>query len=216
MNANIKNKIKLTVLLLITALPITMATLSFRSATESDDASATSNKGHLINPPADITALVMQNENGQRVFTNFEQEIAALPEGQEYEIRPWLLLYVTANECESNCRERIHSLQQLHIALGKNIQRVRRYYLHASELPIPTDVAEYFRAEFPSMGIAYSDALALEGNMKAAGIELSLASQSYILLVDPVGNVMMYYTDENTAKDIITDLETLLKYSSLG
>ena len=80
MNANIKNKIKLTVLLLITALPITMATLSFRSATESDDASATSNKGHLINPPADITALVMQNENGQRVFTNFEQEIAALPE----------------------------------------------------------------------------------------------------------------------------------------
>ena len=66
------------------------------------------------------------------------------------------------------------------------------------------------------MGIAYSDALALEGNMKAAGIELSLASQSYILLVDPVGNVMMYYTDENTAKDIITDLETLLKYSSLG
>jgi hypothetical protein len=126
------------------------------------------------------------------------------------------LLYVTANECETSCKERIHYLQQLHIALGKNIQRVRRYYLHASEQPIPTDIAEYFRAEFPSMGIAYSDAEALEQNMQAAGVNLPLSSESYIVLVDPVGNVMMYYTDENTAEDIMIDLETLLKYSSLG
>lgn len=216
MDANLKSKIKLTVLLLVTAVPIIMATLSFRTAIDSGAITATANKGHLINPPADITALVMNDQNGQPVFKNFEEEIASLPEGQEYEIRPWLLLYVTANECEAGCKERIHYLQQLHIALGKNIQRVRRYYLHASEQPIPTDIADYFRAEFPSMGIAYSNAAALEQNMKAAGVDLTLSSQSYIVLVDPVGNVMMYYTDENTAEDIMTDLETLLKYSSLG
>jgi cytochrome oxidase Cu insertion factor (SCO1/SenC/PrrC family) len=158
----------------------------------------------------------MSDMNGQPVFKNFEEEIASLPAGQEYEIRPWLLLYVTANECETRCKEQIDYLQQLHIALGKNIQRVRRYYLHASDQPIPTDIAEYFRAGFPSMGIAYSNAEALEQNMQAAGVDMTLSSQSYIVLVDPVGNVMMYYTDENTAEDIMTDLETLLKYSSLG
>ncbi|MES3006566.1 MAG: hypothetical protein V4751_02225 [Pseudomonadota bacterium] len=216
MNANLKNKIKLTVLLLITALPVTMATLSFRSATDSGEVSATSNKGHLINPPADITALVVQDQNDDPVFRNFEETIASLPEDQEYEIRPWLLLYVTANQCEASCKERIHYMQQLHVTLGKDMQRVRRYYLHASDQAIPTDIADHFRVEFPSMGIAYSNAAALEQNMKAAGVELTLTSESYIVLVDPVGNVMMYYTDENTPQDIMTDLETLLKYSSLG
>ncbi|MDP1931711.1 MAG: hypothetical protein Q8L60_09665 [Gammaproteobacteria bacterium] len=209
------NKIKLTVLLLITALPVSLATLSFKSAIENGDVSATSNKGNLILPPADITALAMHHADGQPVFLNFEEEIASLGD-EEYEIRPWLLLYVTGSECDAKCQERIHYMQQLHIALGKNIQRVRRYYLHASDEPIGPENAQIFESQFPSMGIAYSEREVLELNMASAGVELSLASQSYIVLVDPVGNVMMYYTDEQTAEDIMADLETLLKYSSLG
>lgn len=216
MNDNVKSKIKLAVLLLITALPVSLATLSFKSATESGDPeAATSNKGELILPPADITALAMHHENGDPVFRNFEEEIAGLGD-EEYEIRPWLLLYVTGNECADACQERIHYMQQLHIALGKNIQRVRRYYLHTSETPISAEVTQLFRDEFPSMGVAFSDQEVLQQNMRNAGVELSLASESYIVLVDPVGNVMMYYTDEHTAEDIMSDLETLLKYSSLG
>lgn len=215
MSENVKSKIKLAVLLLITALPVSLATLSFKSAIESGDIAATANKGHLILPPADITALAMRHENGEPVFRNFEEEIASLGD-EEYQIRPWLLLYVTGSECAEACGERIHYMQQLHIALGKNIQRVRRYYLHASETPISPEVTRLFQTEFPSMGVAFSAREVFEQNMREAGVEFSLASQSYIVLIDPVGNVMMYYTDEHTAEDIMSDLETLLKYSSLG
>lgn len=216
MSPETKNKLKLTFLLLITALPVSLATFSFKSAIENGEIAATSNKGHLINPPADISALDMRDGEGNPAFRSFEEEIASLADTQEYEIKPWLLVYVTASQCNDACKQRVHLLQQLHIALGKNIQRVRRYYLNAGDNVIAPELATLFREDFPSMGIAYSQATTLENNMREAGVELSLREQDYVILIDPVGNVMMYYTDEHSAEDIMADLETLLKYSSLG
>jgi cytochrome oxidase Cu insertion factor (SCO1/SenC/PrrC family) len=57
---------------------------------------------------------------------------------------------------------------------------------------------------------------ARKSELAASGVSVELDSKSYVLLVDPVGNVMMYYTQEHTAEEIMTDLETLLRYSSLG
>jgi len=216
MSPETKNKLKLTFLLLITALPVSLATMSFKSATDTGEITATSNKGRLINPPADISALDMRDSEGNPAFRSFEEEIATLADSEEYEIKPWLLVFVTAQQCATACEERLHYLQQLHIALGKNIQRVRRYYLNAAGQPLNIETATRFREDFPSMGIAFSDAITLETNMREAGAQLSLREQDYVLLIDPVGNVMMYYTDEQSAEDIMTDLEKLLKYSSLG
>jgi len=216
MDANLKNKLKLTFLLLITALPVSLATFSFRDAIEEGALSSTVNKGNLINPPADISALAMRDLEGKPVFKTFEEEIAALAPGEEYEIKPWLMIYVNGANCDASCEERIHYLQQLHIALGKNIQRVRRYYLNTDMAPFPEQTATYFREEYPSMGLAYTEQETLRQNMLAAGVTLDPATQSYVLLIDPVGNVMMYYTEEHTPEEIMTDLETLLRYSSLG
>jgi len=216
MTPELKSKLKLTFLLLITALPVTMATLSFNSADNNDVSSATSNKGTLINPPADISALAMHDVDNNPVFKSFEDVIAALPNDQEYEIQPWLMVYVNADECADVCKERIHILKQLHIALGKNTQRVRRYYLNASDRAIAPSITELFRNEYPSMGVAQSDRALLSANLIEAGTDIDLSTQAYVILVDPVGNVMMYYTADKEAEDIMSDLETLLKYSSLG
>ncbi len=216
MDATLKNKLKLTFLLLITALPVSLATFSFRDAIEEGSQSGTVNKGHLINPPADISALAMRDLEGLPAFKTFEEEIAALAPGEEYEIKPWLMVYVNGADCDASCEDRIHYLQQLHIALGKNIQRVRRYYLNTDMAPFSEETAAHFRETYPSMGLAYTDKQTLRENMQAAGVTLDPATQSYVLLIDPVGNVMMYYTEEHTPEDIMTDLETLLRYSSLG
>src|SRR5690606_9566910 len=143
-----------------------------------------------------------------------EEVVGVSPD--EYEARPWLMVYVNGSDCEAQCQERLHYLRQLHIALGKDIQRVRRYYLHASDAPLTEANAAHFEATFPSMGIAYSNAEALTRNLLEAGVDLSLETEDYVLFVDPVGNVMMYYTREQTPQDIMSDLEHLLKYSSLG
>lgn len=214
MNESTKSKLKLSALLLIVALPVTLASVSFRSAINGG-LGGTANNGTLISPPVDITALDMRDSEGALVFRSFEEEVAGVAV-DDYQPRPWLMVYVNGSECEEQCLERLHFLRQLHVALGKDIQRVRRYYLHASEAPITEANASHFETEFPSMGIAYSNADALTRNLQEAGVDLSLETEDYVLFVDPVGNVMMYYTREQTPQEIMSDLEHLLKYSSLG
>lgn len=214
MNESTKSKLKLTALLLVVALPITLASVSFRSAIDGGLGS-TANNGTLILPPMDISGLDMRDDKGVVVFRSFEEEVQGV-NPDDYQPRPWLMVYVNGSDCEAACKERLHFLRQLHVALGKDIQRVRRYYLHASEQPIAEATAAHFEAEFPSMGIAYSNAETLTQNLRAAGVELSLDTEDYILFVDPVGNVMMYYTKEQTPQEIMSDLEHLLRYSSLG
>jgi hypothetical protein len=216
MNSALRSKLKLAFLLLIAFVPITMATFAFRAATESGFFSSTVNNGNFILPPADIADLDMRNAQGELVFRSFEEVLQSLQNDDDYEIQPWLMVYVNAGDCEEACRERIFYLRQLHIALGKNTQRVRRYYLHASDVAIAQDTADYFREEFPSMGIAYSDARLIQQQLGAKGVNIDLSLDTYVFFVDPVGNVMIYYDKTHTTQDIKSDLDRFLKYSSLG
>lgn len=212
-----RSKFKLAFLLLITFVPITMATFAFRAATESGGfGSGTVNKGNFILPPADITDLTMADARGAPMFTSFEEFVATLESEDDYVAQPWLVIYVNAGACDAVCEERVFYLRQMHITLGKNIERVRRYYLHADTAPIAQQTASHFRQEFPSMGIAYSPAQQLQQNLAANGVEIDLQTDDYVFFVDPVGNVMMYYDASHSIEDIKTDLDRLLKHSSLG
>lgn len=211
-----RSKLKLAFLLLVAFVPITMATFAFRAATDSGFFASTVNKGNFILPPADIADLDMRDAQGELVFRSFEEILASLENDDDYETQPWLMVYINGGACEEACRERIFYLRQLHIALGKHTQRVRRYYLHASHEPIPQNTADYFREEFPSMGIAFSDASVIQQRLAEKGVDIDLSTGTYVFFVDPVGNVMMYYDKTHRTEDIKSDLDRLLKYSSLG
>ncbi|ALO44725.1 hypothetical protein [Pseudohongiella spirulinae] len=211
-----RSKIKLAFLLLVAFVPITLATFAFRNAGEGGFLSGTVNKGFLINPPADITDLDMRTADGSPIFKSFEEIIALLESDDDYEAQPWHIVYVNTQDCEETCRERVHLLRQMHITLNKNTPRVRRYYLHAATEDLTDPTAQHFRAEFPSMGVAFGNAGIIQNNLSAKGLNLQLADDNYIFFVDPVGNVMMYYTSEHSIADIKADLEKLLRHSSLG
>jgi len=211
-----RSKLKLAFLLLIAFVPITLATFAFRAATESGAFTSTVNKGNLISPPADITDLQMLDPGGQPLFRSFEAVVAALENDDDYQVQPWLMVYVNNGECESACRQRVHLLRQMHITLNKNSPRVRRYYLHAGDGSLTETTAAHFREEFPSMGIAFGSARDIESNLAAKNLALDLGEDDYVFFVDPVGNVMMYFTSEHSIEEIKSDLERLLKYSSLG
>ncbi|MEX0739259.1 MAG: hypothetical protein WD071_07950 [Pseudohongiella sp.] len=212
-----RSKLKLAFLLLIAFVPITMATFAFRAATESGGfGGGTVNKGNFILPPADITDLGMSDADGAPMFSSFEEFVATLESEEDYDAQPWLMVYVNAGACDEVCEERVFYLRQLHITLGKNVERVRRYYLHADTAPIAQSTATHFRQEFPSMGIAYSSVALLQENLAAKGVNIDLSADDYVFFVDPVGNVMMYYDGSHTTDDIKTDLDRLLRHSSLG
>lgn len=216
MNAETKNKVKLAILMLAAILPITFATVSFRNAMEDGGFGGDLNKGVLINPPADISALDMSDEEGRPMFRVFEDVIAELASDDDYEIQPWMMVYLSASECNETCLNKLHELRQLHVALGKDITRVRRYFLNATNHELGGENRQKFRDEYPSMGVAHGDYQNIRKNLSLNGATLNLPAEDYILFVDPVGNVMMYYSADKTAQDIMSDLETLLRHSSLG
>lgn len=211
------SKMKLAFLLLIAFVPITLASFAFRAATDAGLFSGeTVNKGILINPPVDISELALEDEKNDEVFLTFEERVADIPDPDDYETAPWLILYVNNGDCAESCRERVHLLRQMHVTLNKNMPRVRRYFVQSHTGEVNEALATHFRDEFPSMGVVKGDASTMAAALAPREINVDLNSEDIIFFVDPVGNVMMYYTEEHDVAEIKEDLERLLRLSSLG
>jgi len=217
MQETTRSRIKAAILLLAVFVPITLASFAYRSATGPGGFSGFGgavNKGNLIMPPADVMDLDMRDASGQPVMESFEDIIARLPDPDDYNARPWSIVYLNSGACESACRERVHLLRQMHVALNKNQERVTRYYLNIAG-EVPQETLQHLQTEFPGLGIAFTDAVAAQQKLAARDVDVTLRD-GLIFFVDPVGNVMMYYDDSHPIEDIKADLDRLLAYSSLG
>jgi hypothetical protein len=212
-----KNKLKLTFLLLIVTLPISLATWTFATR-EYRGVTATTNKGVLVVPVLDITTLNLRNGAGEPAYLPFDELVEGVST-EDYEPRPWQLLYLGAPECDDSCVERLYFLRQLHVRLGREFERVERVYVQVSDAPgvLPPATAAFIAEQQPDMKVAYASEAALEDALRATlPTGADPVSQHYIYVADPVGNVMLYFTPENTPEEILSDLDTLLDNSSLG
>lgn len=210
-----RTRIKAAALILMVVIPITLATWVFQMAVESGALLGTTNNGNLINPPVDITALDMRDEQGELQFRSFEERIQEV-NADDYVPDPWLMVMVSARPCGDDCLERVRGLRQLHITLGGDMPRLRRYFLHAQPSPLPDGLRSRFREDFPSMGLSFGDSQRIESGLSDGGVALDLQEDLYVFIVDPVGNVMMYYDSSHDLQEIQEDLERLLEFSSLG
>lgn len=210
-----RTRIKAVALILMVVVPITLATWVFQMAMDSGVLLSTTNNGNLINPPVDVTALDMRDEEGEMQFRSFEERIQEV-DADDYVPDPWLMVIVSARPCGEDCLERVTGLRQLHITLGGDMPRVRRYFLHAQSSPLPEALRNRFRNDFPSMGLSFGDSQRIESALSDGGVALDLQQDLYVFIVDPVGNVMMYYDSSHGLEEIQEDLERLLEFSSLG
>jgi hypothetical protein len=210
-----RTRIKAAALILMVVIPITLATWAFQAAMEAGDLFGTTNNGHLINPPLDVTALDMRDEQGELQFRSFEDRIQGI-DADDYVPEPWLMVMVSARPCETECLDRVRGLRQLHATLGGDMPRLRRYFLHAQPSALPDDLRSRFRGDFPSMGLSFGDGQRMEAALSEGGVTLNLQEDLYVFVVDPVGNVMMYYDSSHDLEEIQEDLERLLEFSSLG
>lgn len=211
-----KDKLKLTLLLVTIILPISLATLSFYLY-QGRGVGATTNNGVLISPIVDITEFALENLDGTVAFQSFEALVAEV-DAVDYEPRPWSLIFLGTDNCDERCGDRLFYLRQLHRLLGADEGRVARYYVNAGESKtFEVNTQSMFNEAFPALKKVYSRTDILL-NMLAAIIPegVNPITDHYIFVADPLGNVMMYFTPENTPDEILEDLEKLLDRSSLG
>lgn len=210
-----KDKIKLVAILVGIILPVLSATVFFMLI-QGDNLLATNNKGHLIQPVMDVTVLGME-EDGLPVYVPFDDYVAGVDPG-EYVPRTWGVIYLGTQDCNESCRERLGFLRALQVRLSADASRVTRYYLYEGGA-LGEDTRSYFGQALPQMRVT-TTALdlndVLHENIDSLAPDVSPVNEHYIFVVDPVGNVMLYFTPENTPEEILSDLETLLDQTSLG
>lgn len=152
------------------------------------------NYGELIEPQRPMPSLNLHTLHGQEI------SLSSLK-------GTWTLVTLSGDTCDKICQQQIHDLRQIRLALGEDMYYVKRLLVLSN--PYPAD-------EFLDLIAEYPDMLVIAGNDTAFKEFLSTfenpdaANSKGIYIIDPMGNLMMHYSSETKAKDILDDMERLL------
>ena len=180
------SRTKLLIIISMSFGPIFAAYIVFYNFPELAPTSRT-NEGTLINPPF---------QGGEIVSTN----------------NKWTLIVAVEPRCDAVCEEVLHLSRQIHISLGKNTPRVQRVIVTRGSLS--EDFLTYLKNEHGSTEIV--DIKGSEFEDQLQHVIGASPLQSMVFLMDPNGNVMMYYPPEKAGKPMLKDLKHLLKLSNIG
>jgi hypothetical protein len=120
----------------------------------------------------------------------------------------WILLLPENLPCAAACEERLVGLRQVHVAMGKHQPRIQRAVFVLSGTPDPT-----YLARLPDVVWLQGDKV--RAKLQAAS-DAGTTPTQHIYLIDPLGNLFMRYPVNADLKDLVKDLERLLKASRIG
>ncbi len=131
----------------------------------------------------------------------------------EYLRGKWTLVYIGGSSCTALCAEDFYKMRQVRLAQGENMDRVQRLFLFTdgdSRLPAALD-------DYPKMDVAILPRQAGETFLSQFIVDNTGPGKAErIYVVDPLGNLMMYYYPDAEPKGMLKDLQRLLKVSSIG
>jgi hypothetical protein len=121
--------------------------------------------------------------------------------------RKWTMLYVQRGACEAACLKRLYDMRQVRTALDRDMDRVQRVLLAGTDC---CDMQQLHEKHPDLVAVPLSGAL--EPLLKL----LPEPDSQRIYLVDPLGNVMMFYAADTPAKGLLEDMKRLLRLSQIG
>ena len=159
------------------------------------------NHGEILNPIVHIASFKLKDENNDLV-----------PEGDlTYK---WRLISFLGKDCDEQCETRLYDTRQIHTLLAKDQHRLMRMFVHLE--PAGDPLIKLIEQTHPNVIHVNGDADtiidALGANVReGTGI---MNNETYIM--DPMGNVMMRFTQDQPNKEFLYDLKKLLKASQIG
>lgn len=135
----------------------------------------------------------------------------------------WTFLVPGKESCGVDCEKLLYFTRQIHLAMGKELGRIRRFYVSdyamsetafdvdtlSDKRPAPSDFEPYMDVEQRGM-----KTFTLPSDRHANLFAETYDDPTTWYLVDPAGWIMMSYNSEISYKQVIADLKFLLKNSS--
>ncbi|MCU7803881.1 MAG: hypothetical protein KZQ92_15850 [Candidatus Thiodiazotropha sp. (ex Lucinoma borealis)] len=156
------------------------------------------NNGTLITPPRPVESLILQTAEGTPFDWQTLQDM-------------WSMTLVSEGGCDAACIEALIKVRQIRRATAANRQRIARILILLPDAD--------GRLATPNLEGLEGTQLLIADKHQRTAIEslfpLQLSEQAIpIFLIDPRGDLMMVHdTTINTSKQILQDLEKLLKAS---
>ena len=208
MKFRLSPRLALVVIAAMFILPLAVAWMMYSGAIEYRPGT-TRNLGQLVQPPVPIAW-----ENDIELLSTDTISSGADPDVSGLNGH-WVILHTIEDPCQAGCVDAVTALRQVHRASGRNQNRIRLALL----LPQANDqeLASQFREIYPSFDLVRQTndefLLALEGIARSLSDSGAVYGNSY--LVDPLGNIMMFYEAGSDPNDLKKDLKRLLTWSKL-
>lgn len=158
------------------------------------------NRGTLIEPARPLPAASLPTPAGT-------------PTGPDFLRGKWSLVLIVGEHCDARCRATLEELRRVRLALERDGSRVRRVLLGQPGCCAEGEVGP----PAADLTVAWLDegaGTALAARFAADGAPL--ADGGRVWLVDPLGNLMLTYAPGSDLKDLLKDLEKLLRLSHIG
>ncbi len=120
----------------------------------------------------------------------------------------WLLVYSNSSPCEEACEYALLTLRQSRLMLGKEMDRLLRVFLHGNT---PPDTVFIAKEHAGLITLRDSSLSGLLDNKRPA----ELTAGGYFL-IDPLGNLVMYFRPDIDPSEMVEDIKRLLKLSRIG
>lgn len=159
------------------------------------------NHGEILEPIVHIKDFGLKDDNGEII-------------PQDKLTYKWRFISILRSGCDEQCARRLYDTRQIYTSLGKYRHRVSRMFIHLEppDESLKTLIDETHPGVIHVNGDAVEIRQALGENIRDdSGID---NNETYIM--DPMGNVMMRFTQEQPNKDFLYDMRKLLKASQIG
>jgi hypothetical protein len=120
----------------------------------------------------------------------------------------WLLVYANASTCDEECRGALYMLRQSRLMLGNDMHRLLRVFLRGPAVPDRVFIEE----QHPGLAVVEDRNMA---ELLEARRPRELAPGGFFL-VDPLGNLVMYFPSDIDPGEMVEDIQQLLDLSRIG
>ena len=161
----------------------------------------TTNAGTLVAPARPLTIAGLAGANGE-------------PLSPEQLRGRWTFVLFANGGCGERCEQQLYLTRQIRLGMNKDVRRVQR--LLVLDAPPSAALRETLQAEHDDLVWAVRDDEAAAALLDAFRGDGFAPSGEQAFLVDPLGNLMMYYRPDVPTRGMIKDLQKLLKVSQIG
>ena len=119
----------------------------------------------------------------------------------------WVLIQPGEFECDAACRQMLYLSHQIVAGLGKDKTRIERVLLAPSG--ISGAFREVLARQDPELRV-------ITQQIELQPLRSRITTAPTLFLMDPQGNIMMFYTLEKAGKPMLNDLKYLLRLSNIG